>query len=144
MAYEPISETEFGTGTITQALLGLGTLVALVATGGSLYLSLGLGLIPCELCWYQRILMYPLVVVLGVALFKRRASVYHTAFPLAALGAGIAAYHSYIQLYPHASRCTVGCSTVQYTLFGLTVPNLSLTAFVLVLLTMGLLYYRPT
>ena len=141
MSFDYGSNTSFETDVAGRLLLGFGALVALVATAGSLYLSLGLGLIPCELCWYQRILMYPLVVVLGVACLENRKSAYRTAVPLAAVGGTIAAYHSYIQLYPHASQCTVGCSTVQYTVFGLTVPNLSLTAFVIVLLTMGWLRY---
>lgn len=138
MAYERTSETEtdFAAALFPRALLAVGTLVALVATAGSLYLSLGLGLIPCELCWYQRILMYPLVVVLGVAFVKGRETVYHTAAPLALPGAGIAAYHSYIQVNPSASSCTVGCSTVQYEVLGLTIPNLSLLGFTLILLVL--------
>ena len=61
--------------------LAAGTLVAIVATTGSLFLSLGLGLVPCELCWYQRILMYPLVIVLGVAAVENRRRVFLTALP---------------------------------------------------------------
>lgn len=137
MAYERSPETAPVRRRLPQALLALGTLVALVATSGSLYLSLGLGLIPCELCWYQRILMYPLVVVLGVALLEGRRTVYYTGAPLATLGAAIAAYHSYIQINPAASSCTVGCSAVQYTVFGLTIPNLSLLAFVAILLVLA-------
>lgn len=136
MAYGRSSETTVVRKRLPRVLLACGTMVALVATAGSLYLSLGLGLIPCELCWYQRILMYPLVVVLGVALLEGRETVYHTATPLATVGAAIAAYHSYIQINPGASSCTVGCSAVQYEVFGLTIPNLSLLAFVLVLLVM--------
>lgn len=138
MAYERTAETNLVGELFPRALLAFGTLVALVATAGSLYLSLGLGLIPCELCWYQRILMYPLVAVLGVALVEGRETVYRTAIPLALPGAGIASYHSYIQIYPNASSCTVGCSAVQYTVFGLTIPNLSLIAFVTILLMMAL------
>ncbi len=117
----------------TRALLGGATLVALVATAGSLLLSLGLGLVPCRLCWYQRILMYPLVVVLGVAAIERRAAVAWTALPLTTLGAAIAAYHSWLQATQVA--CGVGavsCARVQYRVAGLTVPNLALVAFVLV------------
>ena len=62
--------------------LTAGTLLAAVATAGSLFFSLGLGLVPCELCWYQRILMYPLVVVLGVATVELRPAVWKTALPL--------------------------------------------------------------
>lgn len=68
-------------------LLAAGGLVALVATAGSLYVSEAMGLVPCELCWYQRVLMYPLVVVFGVALVERRPGVSRTVLPLSTLGA---------------------------------------------------------
>lgn len=119
-------------------LLAASTLVAAVATAGSLYFSLGLGLVPCELCWYQRILMYPLVVVLGVAAFERRARVWRTVLPLSLGGAALAAYHSYIQVNPPpgGGTCTVGggCTAVLYPMLGglLTIPRLSLLAFLLV------------
>ncbi|MFC6756067.1 disulfide bond formation protein B [Halomicroarcula sp. GCM10025894] len=116
-----------------RGLLGAATVVAVVATAGSLFLSLGLGLVPCRLCWYQRILMYPLVVVLGVAAVERRAAVAWTALPLVGPGAAIAAYHSWLQVSQTA--CGVGafsCARVQYRVLGLTVPNLSLLAFCLV------------
>ena len=123
-------------------LLAALTLVAAVATAGSLWFSLGLGLVPCLLCWYQRILMYPLVVVLGVASVEDRPGVWRTALPLSALGTAIAAYHSYLQVAPSpGTTCTVdghSCVTIQYTLLGglLTIPRLSLVAFSL--LTVGL------
>lgn len=116
--------------------LALGTLIAVVATAGSLYFSEVLGLIPCELCWYQRIFMYPLVVVLGVATIENRPGVYRTALALAIPGAGIAAYHSVIQRLGEGS-CSIGsgCTTIQYELLGLSIPNMALVAFVLVGLT---------
>jgi disulfide bond formation protein DsbB len=120
------------------------TLVAAVATAGSLWFSLGLGLVPCRLCWYQRILMYPLVVVLAVAALEDRPEVWRTTLPLATLGTGVAAYHSYLQVAPSGgTTCTVGgssCVTIQYTLAGgfLTIPRLSLVAFSL--LTGGLVW----
>jgi disulfide bond formation protein DsbB len=114
-------------------LLAFGTLVALVATAGSLYLSLGMGLLPCRLCWYQRILMYPLVVVLGVAALDRDVAVVRTALPLSVLGLAVATYHSFLQVAAGPSQCLAGgCGTVQFRVLGLTVPNLSLTAFLLV------------
>jgi len=118
--------------------LAAGTLVAVVATTWSLYLSLGLGLVPCELCWYQRILMYPLTVILGVAALENRTRVYRTALPLSVLGAGIAAYHSWLQVSGGSETCSIGggCSAVQYQFLGLSVPNLSLIAFVLVSLSL--------
>ncbi|EMA47270.1 disulfide bond formation protein B [Halococcus saccharolyticus] len=117
--------------------LAAATLVAVVATAWSLYFSLGLGLIPCELCWYQRILMYPLTVILGVAALENRPGVVRTALPLSVLGSGVAAYHSWFQATADSATCSVGsCGTVQYQILGLTVPNLSLIAFVLVSLAL--------
>ncbi|NLV05625.1 disulfide bond formation protein B [Haloarcula rubripromontorii] len=114
-------------------LLAAATAVAAVATAGSLYLSLGLGLTPCRLCWYQRILMYPLMVVLGVAAVEDRPGVVRTALPLAVPGAAVAAYHSWLQV--SQTTCGLGavsCAQIQYRVLGLTVPNLSLVAFLLV------------
>lgn len=117
-------------------LVGL-TLVASVATVGSLYFSLGLGLVPCELCWYQRILMYPLVVVGGVAMLERRAAVWKTILPLSLGGVAVASYHVYLQVTPAAAgSCGIGggCAAVLYPMLGglLTIPRLSLVAFALV------------
>ena len=115
------------------AALAATTVVAVVATAGSLYLSLGLGLVPCDLCWYQRILMYPLVVVLGVAAWEDRVAVWRTAALLAVPGAGIATYHSYLQRTTTTCTFSGPCASIQYTVGPLTIPNLALLAFVLVL-----------
>ncbi|MFC6938999.1 disulfide bond formation protein B [Salinirubellus sp. GCM10025818] len=114
--------------------LALAALVGATATVGSLYLSLGLELVPCELCWYQRILMYPLVVVLGVAAVERRASVWRTVLPLSVLGTGLAAYHSYLQATTVSCGFAGDCAAVLWRapVLGLTVPNLSFVAFALV------------
>ncbi len=113
--------------------------VAAVATAGSLYFSLGMGLVPCTLCWYQRILMYPLVVVLGVGIL-RRDSVAAYVLPLSIPGFVVAAYHNYLQMTPASGACTgeVPCSVPQYRFFtdvvagGVTIPQMSLTAFALI------------
>ncbi|MFC6723357.1 disulfide bond formation protein B [Halobium palmae] len=119
-----------------RALLAASTLVAAVATLGSLSFSLVLGLNPCDLCWYQRILMYPLVVVLGVAAVDRDVTVWRTVLPLSTFGALIAAYHVYLQVTPTGVTCSFGggCASVLYPMAGglLTIPRLSLIAFVLV------------
>ena len=124
----------------TRTILVACTAVAAVATGGSLYFSEVLGLYPCDLCWIQRIGMYPLVVVLGVAAYEDRIGVRRTALPLSVGGGLVAAYHSYIQLTPAAS-CSLdgGCTSVQYELFGLlSIPNLALIAFSLI--SIGLVF----
>lgn len=120
-------------GTGATAWLSAATVVATVATAGSLWFSLGLGLTPCDLCWYQRIAMYPLTVVLGVAAVEGRAAISRTALPLVAVGLTLAAYHSYVQAT--VEQCSLGgpCAAVLWEspVFGLTIPNLSLVAFAL-------------
>jgi disulfide bond formation protein DsbB len=120
-----------------RSLLVAITLVASVATAGSLYFSLGLQLVPCTLCWYQRILMYPLVVVGGVAAAEERPGVWRTVLPLSVGGTAVAAYHVYLQVRPTAAAtCGVGggCGAVQYPMLGglLTIPRLSLLAFLVI------------
>jgi disulfide bond formation protein DsbB len=120
-----------------RTVLAATTVVAAVSTAGSLYFSLGLGLTPCDLCWYQRILMYPLVAVLGVATVERRRAVWRTGLFLSAPGLAIAAYHSYLQVNPAVgAACGLGggCASVLYPMAGglLTIPRLSLVGFVLV------------
>jgi len=113
----------------------------MVATSGSLYFSLVMGLVPCDLCWYQRILMYPLVPFIAVGLW-RNDSLASYVLPLSVGGFAVALYHNYLQMTPATGACTseVPCTVVQYsfpglgiggfTLFnGVTIPQMSLTAF---------------
>lgn len=119
-------------------------LVAAVATAGSLFFSLGLGLVPCELCWYQRILMYPLVVVLGVAAMEDRPGVYRTVLPLSVLGGSISAYHSYLQVAMTSCGFSGSCAVVQLRLLGLSIPNMALVAFALITGSMAYLAYQAS
>ena len=113
-------------------LLAACTVVAVVATAGSLYFSEVMRLFPCELCWYQRILMYPLVVILGVGAYENRAGVWKSALPLSVLGIGVAAHHTRVQLSP-SSQCSVGgCGEIQWEFAIFTIPRLALVAFVLI------------
>ena len=84
-------------------LLPLALAVATVATAGSLYYSEVAGYPPCELCWYQRICMYPLVPVLAVGLWRRGQSAGWYALPLAVVGLGVSAYHYQLQLFDSGS-----------------------------------------
>lgn len=108
---------------------------ALIATMGSLFLSEVMLLPPCVLCWYQRILMYPLVVIIGVGILRRDSSWVYTALPLSILGWGIALYHSLLQwkiLPENVAPCQAGisCTTLQINLLGfITIPFMSLVAF---------------
>lgn len=119
--------------------LWMAWVVALVATLGSLFYSEYANFIPCRLCWFQRIAMYPLAVILLVAALRRdvRSAVqYAIVFPVA--GALIAGYHIYIEINPEAESagCKVGasCATKWIEEFGyVTLPVLSLTAFATIL-----------
>lgn len=123
-------------------LLGLAAAVALAATLGSLNFSgipaigwYGLGLVPCDLCWYQRILMYPLVVVLGLGWWRREADVTVPALVLAGAGFVVAGYHSLLEWNPtwELGQCQIGsCSSRPWTLAGLSIANLSFVAFGLI------------
>ena len=112
--------------------------VATVATLGSLYLSEVVHLIPCTFCWYQRIAMYPLVVVLGLAAWRRDHGVRPYAAALSGIGACIAAYHRLIQAFPSlgGSACSSGvpCTAAYFTVFGfVTIPYMALSGFLLIL-----------
>ncbi len=101
--------------------LYLAWVVSLAATGGSLYLSEILGYIPCKLCWFQRIFMYPEVILLGIASYKndRRQAGY--VLPLSIIGGLFSLYHYAEQKNPGAGRAAalyLGCA-LQYGLPGL-------------------------
>lgn len=112
--------------------------VAVLATVGSLYFSEVAGFVPCTLCWYQRIAMYPLVIILGVALIRRDRRVALGASALAVTGAAIAAYHVALEWIPSldtgACALSAPCTFVWFRAFGVfSLPTLALTAFLLIL-----------
>jgi disulfide bond formation protein DsbB len=117
--------------------LALAWLVAAVSMAGSLWLSEGPDYPPCELCWYQRIAMYPLVLVLGVAVVRGDAGAWRYAIPLPVVGALIAAYHVTIQWRPtlDVGVCSAGAScTGRYlNVFGfVSIPVMAGAAFLLI------------
>jgi disulfide bond formation protein DsbB len=126
--------------------LPLATAIAAVATGGSLYLSEVAGYLPCALCWYQRIAMYPLTVVLGVAAVRRDRQVWRTAVPIAAIGAAVSVWHIVIERNPAlGGPCdpTAPCSIRWVEEFGfLTLPTMALSAFLAIIVLT--LLARPT
>lgn len=113
---------------------------ALLATAGSLFFSEVLGYIPCTLCWYERILMYPLVLILGVGLLSPDAFTLKYATPLVAAGWAVALYHNLLlwgiihEFIP--CRFGVPCSTYYIEWLGfISIPLLCFTAFSLIGLT---------
>lgn len=118
--------------------------VSLVAMLGSLYLSEIAHLVPCSLCWYQRIAMYPLVFVLGAGLFRRDPGVWRFAIPLSVVGLFIAAYHVAIQWKPtlDIELCATGapCTGRYLAVFGfISIPTMAGAAFLLINVLMFLL-----
>ncbi|MEI7024896.1 disulfide oxidoreductase [Paenibacillus sp. y28] len=118
--------------------LALSWAISLAATLGSLYFSEVKGYIPCNLCWYQRILMYPLVLLLGIAAAKRDFNITRYALPMSLLGACFSLYHVLLEnieaLKPKGASCgIVPCDVKYINWFGfITIPTLALTAFVLI------------
>lgn len=114
-------------------------LVASCAMLGSLFFSEIAEFPPCSLCWYQRILMYPLVPIFLVALFPMDIKIYKYAIPLAVIGLGISIYHNLLQLEIIPETLTpclegVPCSGIYVDWFGfITIPLMSFTAFSLIL-----------
>jgi disulfide bond formation protein DsbB len=114
-------------------------LTASVATLGSLFLDKALGIEPCSLCWYQRIFMYPLVLILLAGLLPLDRRITRYALPLAFFGWITAFYHllMYIGIIPESLQpCGSGPSCVQddLDLFGFAnIPMLSLLSFTLVI-----------
>ena len=125
--------------------------IALGAMVGSLVLSDVMHLIPCVLCWWQRIFMYPLVVVVGVGVLRRDESWVYTVLPLASVGFLVATYHSLLQwgiIPAEISPCNVvvSCVTKQISLFGfVTIPFVSALSFAAItLITVVYLKSRPS
>jgi disulfide bond formation protein DsbB len=113
-------------------------LVALVAMLGSLYLSEVLGYIPCEFCWFQRIVMYPLVLLTGIAAVRKdlKQSVY--ILPLSAIGICLSTYHYLLQKVPALAEVGKACGLIPCNVdylnwFGvITIPMLAFVAFLLI------------
>lgn len=119
----------------------LALLVATTATLGSLYLSEVAHLVPCTYCWYQRIAMYPLVVILATALIRGDRGVRSYVLPIAIIGGTISAYHYAVQhidsLAGNACSTTVPCSTAYFEQFGfMSIPYMAGSAFALIVVLM--------
>ena len=88
---------------VGQIALWLAALVAIATTCGSLYYSEIAHFVPCKLCWFQRIAMYPLSITLVVAAVRRDTRVWWYVVPPAVVGAAIAVYHAQLQAFPAAA-----------------------------------------
>jgi disulfide bond formation protein DsbB len=123
--------------TLGPSALWLAFLVALTATLGSLYLSEVAHFVPCELCWYQRIAMYPLAPILLVAAYRHDAGVWRYVVPVAAIGAAISIYHYQLERFPEQGSASCSpeapCTVVWIWKFHfISIPLMALSAFALI------------
>ncbi len=114
---------------------------ALAALLGSLYFSEIAGFVPCELCWYQRILMYPLTVIILVGVFNADRLLPRYVLPLSLTGMGVSSYHYLLQnnVFAEEGVCSFGvsCSLRYVNIAGfITIPFMALTAFTMITLLM--------
>lgn len=117
--------------------LWLAFAVATTATLGSLYFSQIAHFVPCTLCWFQRIAMYPLAIILGIAAWRRDISVWVYVLPLATIGAVISIYHYQLERFPSQASpaCTVEapCTVVWVWRFHfVSIPFMALSGFALI------------
>ncbi|MBE1444927.1 MULTISPECIES: disulfide oxidoreductase [unclassified Paenibacillus] len=112
--------------------------VSLVAVGGSLFFSEVMRFEPCKLCWFQRIFMYPLVILLGMACYKNDRKLIAYILPMSIIGGMISLYHYSEQKIPGLAKllpCTVGvpCNEDYINWLGfITIPFLALIAFIMI------------
>lgn len=125
----------------------LAWIIALVSMVGSLFFSEVMQLPPCLLCWYQRIAIYPLVLIIAVGIISHDKRMKNYALPLCLIGLVISIYHNllYYGLIPESitpCREGVSCTSRQIEWLGfITIPLMALTAFISVALS--LVFYKP-
>lgn len=112
--------------------------ISLIATLGSLYFSEVLKFTPCDLCWFQRIFMYPQVILLGLAVIRKEYGIARYSLALSIIGGTISLYHYALQKIPFFQTHAISCGRVPCTgqyinwLGFITIPFLALVAFVLI------------
>ena len=127
----------------------LAGLAVLVAVGGSLFYSEIMGFEPCVLCWWQRVFLYPLVIIFGISIWKKINTAFLYAIPLLIMSTLVSAYQSYANLGGASILpCTAAggaCSKVYVMAFGyITIPVMSLTIslFIIMLVWADYVYRR--
>lgn len=118
-------------------ILFLSWATSFIATSGSLYFSEILKYEPCTLCWYQRIFMYPLVIILGVAIVKKDYKISIYSLILSIIGSFISTYHYLIQKVPYLSTTStcgrIPCTGDYLNWFDfITIPFLCLISFIII------------
>ncbi|MDQ0165114.1 disulfide oxidoreductase [Bacillus horti] len=124
----------------------LSWMIATIATSGSLFFSEVMRFTPCNLCWYQRILMYPLAIILLIATVKQDRRISSYVLPFSGIGMLMSFYHYLLEktdLFPSSDAACglVPCTTEYINWFGfVTIPFLALVAFTLITIIHGYLW----
>ncbi len=131
---------------IKDNVLYIAWVTAVTSMVGSLYFGEILGITPCVLCWYQRIAMYPLVLIIGIGIVKKDRNFLNYALPLGIIGGALAFYQNllyYGVIQERLVPCTFGisCITRYIHLLGfIDIPLLSLFSFIII--TAALLIHK--
>lgn len=130
---------------IQEYSIPLALVIAIVGLLGSLYFSEVRHFLPCVLCWYQRIVLYPLVLIFSIGLATRDKGVWRYALPLSIISLGIGAYQLLLVygVITASSACSVGvsCVAITWSLFGfITIPLLAFLEALII--TILLIAYR--
>ena len=137
-------------GTQAWTLVFVAWLIAGASTLGALFFGEVMRLPPCSLCWYQRIFMFPMALILPFGLFPLDRSVIRAALPLAGIGALLAAFHVLLVagiIPERLEPCKQGvpCSETVIEWFGfVTIPLLSFVAFAAIAALLTFAYYRSS
>ncbi|MBA1264564.1 MAG: disulfide bond formation protein B [Gammaproteobacteria bacterium HGW-Gammaproteobacteria-9] len=132
----------------TWVLLATAWLLAVAATLAALFIGEVMGRTPCVLCWFQRIFMFPLAVILTIAFYRADFTVWRYALPLAVIGWVMALYHCllFVGVIPEDQKpCSAGtsCSGADMLIFGsVPLPLLSLAVFTAIVLLLVLIRRR--
>ena len=136
-------------GFIREHAVLLAFVVALLATAGSLFFSEVMKFVPCRLCWFQRIFMYPQALILGLAVYYRDKSVRKYIIPMCLVGCSISLYNYYLQLFPpDILSCSLSsiesCSQRIVMIYGyITFAVMAFSAGALILTIMLIQKYYP-
>ena len=141
----PVAVARDLSSSVHEVSLWLAWLVATVATAGSLYFSEIADYVPCRLCWFQRVCMYPLAGILLVAAIRRDRNVRWYALPLLVAGIAVSTYHYIIEWRPSwgDGACGVGpsCTDVWFRRMGfVTLAFMALCGFLAIV---ALLFVNP-
>ncbi|WP_080847663.1 disulfide formation protein C [Cytobacillus gottheilii] len=121
---------------------------SIIAMLGSLYFSEIRQYEPCELCWYQRIVMYPFTIMLGIAVVKKDYKIALYSMVLSAIGGCISLYHYAIQKLTFLADAAPSCGRVPCTgqyinwLGFISIPFLALLAFIIIFICSFLIWKK--